>query len=100
MFYNFLLQKYYIASSFLVDLEIQTLVDTEIICLQLLSDILSTRNLLKRKNLNIGNTYECTLCESGEEETVEHLLFKFSFSASCWLRDHILWPYMEITDLI
>jgi hypothetical protein len=41
----------------------------------LLSDRLKTRNMLKRRHLNIGNIYSCALCTSGDEETLEHLFF-------------------------
>jgi hypothetical protein len=57
----------------------------------LLVDRLNTRNMLKRRHLNIGNDYSCPLCSSGEEETLEHLFFSCPFSVSCWDMLNINW---------
>jgi hypothetical protein len=57
----------------------------------LMVDRLNTRNMLKRRHLNIGNDYSCPPCSTGEEETLEHLFFSCSFSASCWLTLNINW---------
>jgi hypothetical protein len=57
----------------------------------LLVDRLNTRNMLKRRHFNIGNIYSCVLCNSGDEETLEHLFFNCSFSISCWSRFNIYW---------
>jgi hypothetical protein len=43
--------------------------------LLLFFDRLNTRNKLKRRHYNIGNNLSCPLCNSGEEETLEHLFF-------------------------
>jgi hypothetical protein len=40
----------------------------------LLADRLSTRNMLKRRNINIGNIFTCPLCNSGEEESLPFVL--------------------------
>jgi hypothetical protein len=57
----------------------------------LLSDRLNTRNMLKRRHLNIGNNFSCALCNMGEEETLEHLFFRYPFSISCWSSLNITW---------
>jgi hypothetical protein len=63
----------------------------------LLADRLNTRNMLKRRHINIGNIFTCPLCNSGEEETVEHLFFKCTFSLACWTRLNIIWPAEDNT---
>jgi hypothetical protein len=44
----------------------------------LLSDRLNTR-ILKRRHFNIVNNFQCSLCTSGDEETLEHLFFSCPF---------------------
>ena len=55
----------------------------------LMVDRLNTRNMLKRRKFNIGNNFDCPLCDSGQEETLEHLFFKCQFSISCWSQINI-----------
>ena len=50
----------------------------------LFHDRLSTRNMLKRRHYNIGDDHNCLLCGLNVEETVEHMIFTYSFSKSCW----------------
>jgi hypothetical protein len=57
----------------------------------LLSDRLNTRNMLKRRHFNIGSNFNCPLCSTGDEETLEHLFFSCTFSISCWTRLNITW---------
>jgi hypothetical protein len=47
--------------------------------------------MLKRRHFNLGNEFSCPLCSSGDEETLEHLFFSCSFSASCWAILNINW---------
>jgi hypothetical protein len=56
----------------------------------LLRDRLSTRNLLRRKNMFLED-YSCVLCNSGQEETFFHLFFECPFSTSCWHFISIHW---------
>ena len=49
----------------------------------LLKDRLSTRNILRRRNLHL-DSYTCVLCTSLAEETLEHLFLDCPFSAMCW----------------
>jgi hypothetical protein len=49
----------------------------------LLKDRLSTRNILRRRNLHL-DSYTCVLCNSLAEETLEHLFLDCPFSAMCW----------------
>lgn len=58
----------------------------------LLADRLNTRNMLRRRNCTLqDNTYGCLLCPNPPEETLEHLFFKCTFSASCWETLGISW---------
>jgi hypothetical protein len=41
--------------------------------------------------MNIGNSYSCVLCNSGHEETLEHLFFGCSYTTSCWTMLNITW---------
>ena len=50
----------------------------------LLSDRLNTRNMLRKRQFNVGNTFDCSMCAADTEETVERLFFGCAFSHSCW----------------
>jgi hypothetical protein len=64
----------------------------KVFCWLLLSDRPNTRNMLKRRNYAISSIYNCLLCTSPPEETVEHLFFHCHFSSSCWSAIGIQWP--------
>jgi hypothetical protein len=49
----------------------------------LLKDRLSTRNILRRRNMVIEN-YNCVLCNYSVEETLEHLFLHCDFAKQCW----------------
>ena len=49
----------------------------------LIKDRLSTRNILKRKNM-VLDSYNCVLCNENVEETVEHLFLHCNFATQCW----------------
>jgi hypothetical protein len=49
----------------------------------LMWDRLSTRNLLRRRNMTL-ESYSCVLCQLGVEETSQHLFFNCQFSVLCW----------------
>jgi hypothetical protein len=57
----------------------------------LLADRLNTRNMLKRRHFNINDGFNCVLCDSGAEETIDHLIFLCPFSVSCWIKVGISW---------
>lgn len=48
----------------------------------LLRDRLSTRNILRRKNMHL-DSFSCVLCQLNVEETVTHLFLDCSFARSC-----------------
>jgi hypothetical protein len=48
-----------------------------------LKDRLSTRNILRRKNMSLDD-YSCVLCVNGPEETNHHLFSVCPFSTACW----------------
>jgi len=48
-----------------------------------LKDRISTRELLRRKNMNLED-YSCVLCNSRMEETLMHLLLQCPFATQCW----------------
>lgn len=50
----------------------------------LLNDRLNTRNMLKRRHYNIREDHNCLLCGLNIEETVQHMIFTWSFSRQCW----------------
>jgi hypothetical protein len=49
----------------------------------LLHNRLSTRGLLRRKNMYL-ESYTCELCLLHREENLRHLFFKCSFAINCW----------------
>lgn len=50
----------------------------------LLKDRLSTRELLKRKNMALQD-YSCVLCNANIEESLTHLFLECPFAIQCWL---------------
>ena len=61
-------------------------------CWLLLPNRLNTRNMLRRRHYNVGTTYNCTICNLGTEETVEHLFFHCDFARNCWSLLHMDFP--------
>lgn len=57
----------------------------------IMKDRLSTRELLRRKNMELQN-YNCILCNNRVEESLAHLLIHCPFAESCraWINCHIL----------
>jgi hypothetical protein len=45
---------------------------------------LSTRNILKRRNMHLDSYYNCALCRLMTEETVRHLFVDCSMATRCW----------------
>lgn len=65
----------------------------------LLRDRLSTRNLLKRRNMELPE-YNCVLCASLHEETQEHLFLDCHFAQACWHLLGLLIPAVEPLQVI
>lgn len=49
----------------------------------LLKDRLSTRGLLRRRNMDLPS-YTCVLCAADIEESMHHLFLQCSFAQQCW----------------
>lgn len=49
----------------------------------LAQDRLSTRNILRRKNMHL-ESFDCVLCDSPAEEEVDHLFLHCDFAKDCW----------------
>ena len=49
----------------------------------LIVDRLSTRNILRRKNMVLPS-YDCAICNNGIEETLQHLFFQCPLALTCW----------------
>jgi hypothetical protein len=56
-----------------------------------LVDQLNTRNMLRRRNYKINSSYNCLMCPSPPEETIEHMIFHCDFSRSCWNKLQMVW---------
>lgn len=66
----------------------------------LLRDRLNTRNLLRRKNMELED-YNCVLCNTDCEETSFHLFFECPFSTACWNTIPINWnTSMQPLDMV
>jgi hypothetical protein len=48
--------------------------------------------MLRRRNYSINSSYNCLICSSPPEETIEHMLFLCPFSRQCWVKLQIHWP--------
>jgi hypothetical protein len=49
-----------------------------------LVDRLNTKSMLRRRHMNIQGTVTCVMCNSGAEETIDHLFFDCPFAKECW----------------
>jgi hypothetical protein len=56
----------------------------------LLRDRLNTRELLRRKNLDLRD-YNCVLCNTHSKESLLHLFFDCRFSRWCWRFVNVQW---------
>jgi hypothetical protein len=56
----------------------------------LLRDQLNTRELLKRKIMDMED-YNCVLCRQRVEESLMHLYFECPFSKWCWRFVKVYW---------
>jgi hypothetical protein len=54
----------------------------------LLMDRLSTRNILRRRNM-ILETYDCEFCINQQEESTQHLFWDCPFAQQCWGIIHV-----------
>jgi len=54
-------------------------------------DRLNTKDMLQRRHLNIQGTSTCMMCNSGQDETIEHLFFECQFAQECWQKIDINW---------
>lgn len=49
----------------------------------LLKDRLNTRNILRRKNMELAS-FDCVFCVNSTEETAQHLFLQCPFAGQCW----------------
>jgi hypothetical protein len=59
--------------------------------LLLLPNKLSTRGLLKRKNMKL-DSYTCELYFLQKEEKLKHLFLRYHFTKNCWLQIGVIVP--------
>lgn len=55
----------------------------KVFCWLLLKDKLSTRNILRKKNIDL-ESFDCALCQTRSEETLEHLFLHYPFTQQRW----------------
>lgn len=65
----------------------------------LLKDRLSTRQLLRRKNMFLDD-YNCVFCIYAVEEDWLHLFFHCPFAITCWFSLHLQVPNSSETEVI
>jgi hypothetical protein len=84
-----------------MDMGIEIMADAQFIIWLPVAERLNTSNMLKTRIVNIGQNHVFPLCDSGQEETVEHLSFKCSFIAFLLSRLDIKWTLIhDRLDLI
>ena len=57
----------------------------------LLVDRLNTKTMLTRRHIHVHEDNLCVLCDSDEEETIDHLFFTCPFATQCWNRLGFTW---------
>lgn len=55
----------------------------KVFCWLLIKDRLNTRNMLRRKHMNL-QTYNCEFCTNATEETLQHLFWECPFAQQYW----------------
>ena len=64
-----------------------------------LVDRLNTKSMLQRRHLNIQDDNICVMCNRGEEETIDHLIFNCPFAKECWAIIHFDWnDRLQLSD--
>lgn len=62
-------------------------------------DRLNTKSMLKRRNLHIQDDEICVMCDTGEEEDIEHLFFRCPFAIQCWSSINFHWDFsLDLQD--
>ena len=61
----------------------------------LLKERLSTRDLLKRKNMTLQG-YNCPLCNGSAEETLIHMFIHCTFTTQCWAWLKFRWTIVSV----
>jgi hypothetical protein len=56
-----------------------------------LVDRLNTKVMLQRRHLDVQDDVICVMCNSWEEETIDHLFFNCDFAKECWASIKIEW---------
>jgi hypothetical protein len=51
----------------------------------------NTKTMLSRRHIGQRDDDFCVLCNSREEETIEHLFFYFFFVRECWTKLNFTW---------
>jgi hypothetical protein len=57
----------------------------------ILVDRLNTKSMLQRRHLNVQDDTLCIMCNSGEEETIDHMFFRCTFARNYWATIQIQW---------
>lgn len=47
--------------------------------------------MLTRRHLHVHDDDICVMCNTGEEETIEHLFFSCPFAVQCWNKLNFTW---------
>jgi hypothetical protein len=58
-----------------------------------LVDRLNTKTMLTRRHLAVHDDDLCVMCETREEETIEHLFFTCPFASQCWATLNFVWDH-------
>ena len=68
----------------------------------LLRDRLSTRALLRRRNMQLPS-YDCACCTLDVEETLSHLFLTCPFAQVCWIKLNVIFvetdPFMALEEV-
>jgi hypothetical protein len=67
----------------------------------MLVDRINTRDMLRRRNLDIGTNFSCMTCDSGQDATRNHLFFGSGFTTDCWAELGLTWnTNLRLEDMI
>jgi len=58
-----------------------------------LVDRLNTKTMLTRRHLHVHDDDFCVVCETREDETIEHIFFTCPFASQCWASINFVWDH-------
>jgi hypothetical protein len=87
------LQGSWCSSNFSVDVKIQMHPENQVLCLSCSGGSTKYQDNAYKKTSTAHDDDLCVMCETREEETIEHLFFTCPFARQCWATLNFVWDH-------